>query len=92
MTDPVLHVIDKQPKTVALTSQKRVNHTTLEDHTPSEVLDSVKDKLAKDLFNQLMNSSLIRINSKTNPKNGSVTFYAVLECVDGSTESDATKA
>ena len=89
---PVLHVIDKKPKTRTLAARTRVNKPTLASGMPSEIVARVRTKLAKDILEQLVASGLITIKSIVNPKNGSVTFTASLDVVEEESTSDATSA
>ena len=87
---PQIHVIDKQPTLSRLVARTRINKPTLSALTPNEIISKVRSKLTKELLEQLLNSKLIKIESVTNPKNGSVTFTASIEAAKQEDEPSET--
>jgi hypothetical protein len=80
---------EELPKTITLAARTRVNKKTLSTRNPATIVDDVRTKLAKKLMHDLLQSSILKLESVTNPKNGSVTFTASLEAV---ANNDANKA
>ena len=66
-------------KTKTLVAKMRLNRSTLASLTPSDVLDTVKHRLAKALLEQILESGSVNIVSTTNPNTGATTFVASVD-------------
>lgn len=76
------------PATTFLEAKTRVNSTTLASKDIETVKEIVKDKLYKQLLQQLMTSGCVKIESVKNPANQSITFHARVELVKPKATSD----
>lgn len=73
---------EKPPKTVTLAANARVNKKTLASGNPSAIVDKVKKQLIKDLMEQLIHQSLIKVSTDVGATSGRTTFTCTLEVVD----------
>lgn len=69
-------------KTITLAAKARVNKSTLASGNPSSIVDKVKKQLIKDLMEQLIQQSLIKVSTDVGATSGRTTFTCTLEVVD----------
>ena len=79
-----------QPVTDVLEAKTRVNGTTFASKDIETIKEIVKDKLYKQLLQQLMTSGCVKIESVKNPTNQSITFHARVELVKPKALDDET--
>ena len=78
------------PAITTLEAKTRVNGTTFASKDIETIKEIVKDKLYKQLLQQLMTSGCVKIESVKNPTNQSVTFTARIELVKPKALDDET--
>lgn len=76
---------------VALEAKTRVNAPTFAAKDIETIKEIVKEKLYKQLLQQLMTSGCVKIESVKNPTNQSVTFAARIELVKPKAHDDETR-
>jgi hypothetical protein len=77
----VVEVVNEPKATVTLNAKTRINRTTLSDCKLDDVMREVKHRITKQLFEQLVESGVIKITSETSKTTGAITFTATLEVV-----------